>query len=1280
MSLANNGDEQVTWSTCGRKGDKGDQGPPWALEGAVTGNLLGIAEGGKPCDSGKSPDVFAPKLHGHTSAEVVGFGSAAHREAEDFAGMRHQHKPDDIPGLDAYAAQIYRHAFEKLGFPKRVAPAMHRHLLAEIDGVQDLEGIAEAPRDGRGYVRRDGLWAPAPVGLPPGGRDGDTLVKKSDKDFEVKWQPMSVQVIGSHAGPPGPAGSGGAAIWGAITGTLALQTDLQSALDGKCSSTDPRLSDARAPTAHALTNAVHAETGLTTGHFLKATGATTFGFAAHGLTAADVGADATGTASAAVSAHVGASDPHTQYQKESEKGAANGYASLDAAGLVPTSQLPSVVVSDFLGVVGSQVAMLALRGEKGDWCNRSDEGKTYIIITGDGALITDWQVLVYPTAPVISVNGQTAVVVLGYGDVGADAAGTAAAAVSAHEGAADPHSTAGYVKGRANLTTATRLMLVSAAGTATEAAGITTDGTALTFGSGSGVVQEFMRAGSRRLLHSIGATTNLFAGQDAGNLTLTSTGCAIVGYEAGKALTSGSENSILGASAFVAATTAQHCTAAGTFALAGTIIGGNNTAFGWSALKVATTGENTAVGCQAGISLSTGTRLCAIGMAAAYSTAGGNDNTALGNEALYTNISGSQSVATGYQSLFNATASNNSALGMQSGASITTGANGVYLGYKAGYHASQKVDAANVICIGANSYSTIDNACILGAPGATAPLVGINTATPTAQIHINARTAATIGAIIRGEAAQTASLQEWQDSSGAVRAKMSAEGNLYLGINSDVTYQGRLFFARSGSGTPVEIDGGGSDMFFRIANRFRFTTQAYPSSTTDGYIIAASAGLTNIYTSSNGRQVGWIAESTGNVWGAIGFGAAAIPNAAEVIIYPPPSQPSLIGLVVRGLAAQTGNLQEWQDSSSVVGAKITAAKEFSNTCGQTRSEAFGAGALCSDIDCVAVGRGATLARKNCIAIGSGANVTAAAEGGIAIGTGAAVSASNSVALGTSVVCAGGVAIGHAVTSTTGCVVIGNSAVANGNDSVAIGVSAHTERNSVALGRSAIADASSERGNIAIGASATASTYVSTVIGRGATATAEKQFVAGSGNCEITDIYWGNGVTHATPTATNLHGTSGSGTDIAGANLALAAGQGTGAGAGGSLLFQVAPAGGSGSSPNALATALTIASTGTIALFKSLADANKGLVVQRFSATQSANLVEYQSSAAALLAGIDKNGQRIFATVNAAGATPVDTDVTTWGNETAGVIKGTGGRIFFAFKNAADVYYVEATAI
>ncbi len=59
-------------------------------------------------------------------------------------------------------------------------------------------------------------------------------------------------------------------------------------------------------------------------------------------TAGNVGADAAGTASSAITAHNAAADPHTQYQREVEKGVANGYPSLDATGKVPLIQLPPI--------------------------------------------------------------------------------------------------------------------------------------------------------------------------------------------------------------------------------------------------------------------------------------------------------------------------------------------------------------------------------------------------------------------------------------------------------------------------------------------------------------------------------------------------------------------------------------------------------------------------------------------------------------------------------------------------------------------------------------------------------------------------------------------------------------------------------------------------------------------------------------------------------------------------------------------------------------------------
>jgi hypothetical protein len=78
----------------------------------------------------------------------------------------------------------------------------------------------------------------------------------------------------------------------AVKGKVQLATDGESAASKAVQSNDARMSNARTPSAHQFDGAVHTVSGLSAGHFLKATGATAFGFGAHGLTYSDVGAAA----------------------------------------------------------------------------------------------------------------------------------------------------------------------------------------------------------------------------------------------------------------------------------------------------------------------------------------------------------------------------------------------------------------------------------------------------------------------------------------------------------------------------------------------------------------------------------------------------------------------------------------------------------------------------------------------------------------------------------------------------------------------------------------------------------------------------------------------------------------------------------------------------------------------------------------------------------------------------------------------------------------------------
>ena len=87
----------------------------------------------------------------------------------------------------------------------------------------------------------------------PGGKLPVKLVLASSDAAHVLFVQGVSLVIGT--GSAGASSGGGSAAWDGITGTLSAQTDLASALAGKLATTDPSVTNARAPTAHASTHA-----------------------------------------------------------------------------------------------------------------------------------------------------------------------------------------------------------------------------------------------------------------------------------------------------------------------------------------------------------------------------------------------------------------------------------------------------------------------------------------------------------------------------------------------------------------------------------------------------------------------------------------------------------------------------------------------------------------------------------------------------------------------------------------------------------------------------------------------------------------------------------------------------------------------------------------------------------------------------------------------------------------------------------------------------------------
>jgi hypothetical protein len=108
------------------------------------------------------------------------------------------------------------------------------------------------------------------------------------------------------------------------------------------------------------------------------------------------------------------------------------------------------------------------------------------------------------------------------------------------------------------------------------------------------------------------------------------------------------------------------------------------------------------------------------------------------------------------------------------------------------------------------------------------------------------------------------------------------------------------------------------------------------------------------------------------------------------------------------------------------------------------------------------------------------------------------------------------------------------------------------------------------------------------------------------------------------------------TNTAGTNLTITGSQGTGTGAGGSIVFQVAPAGTAGSTPNALATALTIGSDLSTTFAGTLNGPSSGGFV--FSYGGSSRVAIGASGSSSYLA-VRSDGGFVFSSTSAPSGTP-----------------------------------------
>lgn len=90
------------------------------------------------------------------------------------------------------------------------------------------------------------------------------------------------------------------------------------------------------------------------------------------------------------------------------KGVASGIATLGADGKLVASQIPSIAISDFLGEVASDAALLTLSGQRGDWATvvpaNAANAQSWMLVGDDATVASNWKEIRTPSDGVTSIR------------------------------------------------------------------------------------------------------------------------------------------------------------------------------------------------------------------------------------------------------------------------------------------------------------------------------------------------------------------------------------------------------------------------------------------------------------------------------------------------------------------------------------------------------------------------------------------------------------------------------------------------------------------------------------------------------------------------------------------------------------------------------------------------------------------------------------------------------------------------------------------------------------
>lgn len=186
-----------------------------------------------------------------------------------------------------------------------------------------------------------------------------------------------------------------------------------------------------------------------------------------------------------------------------------------------------------------------------------------------------------------------------------------------------------------------------------------------------------------------------------------------------------------------------------------------------------------------------------------------------------------------------------------------------------------------------NPYSTIDN---------------------LATVQINTSAATNKGLVVQGYASQTANLQEWQNSAGTVITRVRPDGQ--IGVGSTLITGTNFFVNNTISTTNVVA-----------------TIRGAASQTADLQQWQDSSGnvLARIYSNGAASFVnGAIVATGGGNFVSLNTSTFGQQLSTSAVVNISPNSTTQVPIIVKSMASQTANLQEWQNSSGTVLVSISA--------------------------------------------------------------------------------------------------------------------------------------------------------------------------------------------------------------------------------------------------------------------------------------------------------------------------------------------------------------------